>query len=150
MLFRSVERQTQTNKETNKNKQSHLIDRSSFNHMRKKNNRTASVRSRARHAQSSIYHLQRKNNRTAQERSRRAVGRSESQSGKNITSLGTPWVNPYQSLQEPMALKTPLRRSRLSHSSITCLGVQVGRADKELRQPIAVKARPSNLVIIYI
>ena len=49
-----------------------------------------------------------------------------------------------------MALKTQLRRSHLSHPIITCLGIQVGRADKEVRQPIAVKARLSNLVVIYI
>ena len=50
----------------------------------------------------------------------------------------------------PIALKAQLRRSHLSHSFITCLGTQVGRADKEVRQPMAVKTRLSNLVIIYI
>ena len=58
------------------------------------------------------------------------------------------WVKLYQSSQGPIALKTLLRRSRLTHSFITCLGIQVGRADKEVRQPMAIKARLSNLVII--
>ena len=52
--------------------------------------------------------------------------------------------------EQPIALRARLRRSHPSHPFITCLGAQVGRADKELRQPIAVKARLSNLVIIYI
>ena len=43
----TLERQTQSNKETNKNKQSHLTDRSLFYHEERKNNRAASMRSRA-------------------------------------------------------------------------------------------------------
>ena len=43
--FYTLEQQTQSNKETNKNKQGHLIDRSSFYHMGKEDNRTASMRS---------------------------------------------------------------------------------------------------------
>ena len=79
-----------------------------------------------------------------------AQPRAANHSQENITSLGTQWVNAYQPLQEPMALKTPLRRSRLSHSFITCRGDPVGRADQEVWRPIAVKTRLSNLVIIYI
>ena len=41
----TLERQTRSNKETNKNKQSHLTDWSSFYHMGRENNRTASMRS---------------------------------------------------------------------------------------------------------
>ena len=49
-----------------------------------------------------------------------------------------------------MALKARLRRSHPSHAIITCLGIRVGRADKEVRQPMAERTRLSNLVIIYI
>ena len=45
--FYTLKRQTQVNKETNKNKQSHLTDWSSFYHMGRENNRAASMRSRA-------------------------------------------------------------------------------------------------------
>ena len=118
----TLERQTRSNKETNKNKQSHLTDRSLFYHEERKNNRTASIRSYAQQCLVTLLSHVRE-------------------------PSGSPLIN---QRQQPIALKAQLRRSHLSHSFITCLGVQVGRADKELRQPIAVKARLSNLVIIYI
>ena len=85
--FYTTKLQTQTNKETNNNKQSHLIDRSSF-----------------------------------------------------ITREG-------RTIERPQCTAA---RSNHSQQNITCLGSCVSRADKEVRQPIAVKARLSNLVTIYI
>ena len=45
LTFYTLEGQTRANKKTNKNKQSHLIDLSSYYHMGKENNRMASMRS---------------------------------------------------------------------------------------------------------
>ena len=120
--FYTLERQTRPNKETNKNKQSHLTGWSLFYHEERENNRTASLRS---HAQQCLVIL---------------LSHVWESSGSPLTNRR----------QQPIALRTQLRRSHLSHSFITCLGVQVGRTDKELRQPMAVKACLSNLVIIYI
>ena len=87
--FYMPERQTRINKRTNKDKRDHLIDLSLFYHMRRKNNRTASMRSHAAmhshpfitwkertiertqcaaarsNAQSFFYHMGEENNRTA-------------------------------------------------------------------------------------
>ena len=72
-----------------------------------------------------------------------------SHSQNNITCPGnTVGQRLLTSYKEPIALKALLRRSHLSHSFITCLGIQVGRADKEVRRPMAIKTRLSNLVII--
>ena len=87
--FYTLERQTQTNKEANRSKQSHLIDRSSFNHMGRKDNRTASMRSHAQHAQSSFYHMPKENNGAAQG-AVNAQPRAVNHSQGNITSLGNP------------------------------------------------------------
>ena len=72
-------------------------------------------------------------------------------SHKNITCLGNT-VGQRLLINEgaPIALRARLRRSHLSHSFITCLGIQVGLADEEVRRPMAVKTRLSNLVIVYI
>ena len=45
--FYTPERQTRANDRTNRNKQSHMIDLSSFYHMGRGNNRAASMRSTA-------------------------------------------------------------------------------------------------------
>ena len=126
LTFYTLERQTPSNKETNKSKQSHLINQSSFYHMTKGNNRKALATQshstvRSNHSQKK-YHMLRKHK----------------------------WVIAYQPTKAPMAFKALLRRSHLSHPFITCLGIQVGRADQEVGRPIAVKARLSNLVMIYI